>query len=255
MEHLIPVPTSIDFHRANLVDVWKLYLNAIMSSKSEKEKYSMFLLCIGETGREIFSTFTWDKKRDADGNATDEDNITTDGVFEKFEGYCLPKKNLILERMKFFLRNQGPEEPFDIFLTEARNLASTCEFSTINNGMVLFKIADGINQKHLREKILSKGADIILENAIEMCRVNELKKITNMSDKHASTTYTDIQEIQRVNNTGSVNEVPENVGVIFQVIVDIVEEYISQGNVQLINDVADTVISLTTMENAVDQKS
>ena len=105
MERLISVPTSIDFHRANLVDVWrkwkinmKQYLDVIMSSKSEKEKYSVFLLCIGETGREIFSTFTWDKKRDADGNATDEGKFTTDVLFEKFEGYCLPKKNLILER-------------------------------------------------------------------------------------------------------------------------------------------------------------
>ena len=161
MEHLIPVPTSINFHRADLVDVWekwkinmKLYLDAIMPSKSEKEKYSMFLLCIGETGREIFSMFTWDKKRDADDNATDEDNITTDGLFEKFEGHCLSKKNLILERMELFQRNQGPEEPFDIFLTEARNLAPICEFSTISNGMILFQIAAGINHKHFREKII-----------------------------------------------------------------------------------------------------
>ena len=40
---------------------------------------------------------------------------------------------------------------------------------------------------------------------------NEVKKITNMFDKHTSTGYTDIQEILGVNNTGSVNEVPENV--------------------------------------------
>ena len=43
-----------------------------------------------------------------------------------------------------------------------------------------------------------------------MCRINELKKITNMSDKHASTWYTDIQEIQGVNNTRLVYEVQEN---------------------------------------------
>ena len=86
-----------------------------MSNKIEQEKHSMFLLYIGEADREIFTTFMWEKRKDADGNATDEDDITTRGLFKKFDGYCLPKKNLILERMK-------------------------------NNGMLLFKIVDGINQ-------------------------------------------------------------------------------------------------------------
>ena len=48
--------------------------------------------------------------------------------------------------------------------------------------MFFFKIADGIE-------------------VIVMCRANELKKTTQMSDKHASTAYTDIQEIRDQNNT------------------------------------------------------
>ena len=32
---------------------------------------------------------------------------------EKFEAYCLPKKNLVIERRKFFTRNQQPEEAIE----------------------------------------------------------------------------------------------------------------------------------------------
>ena len=46
---------------------WKqsmqLYLNVVMSVKTEEEQqYSTFLFIIGERGREIFNTFTWNKK-------------------------------------------------------------------------------------------------------------------------------------------------------------------------------------------------
>ena len=36
----------------------------------------------------------WEEKVDAEGNETDEDNITVKELFKNFEEYCLPKKNL-----------------------------------------------------------------------------------------------------------------------------------------------------------------
>ena len=41
---------------------------------TEKEEYSTFLFFIGERGRELFNTWTWLKKVDADGNPTDEND-------------------------------------------------------------------------------------------------------------------------------------------------------------------------------------
>ena len=40
----------------------QLYLNAVMSEKTEEQQYSTFLFAIGERGSEIFNTFTWYKK-------------------------------------------------------------------------------------------------------------------------------------------------------------------------------------------------
>ena len=72
----------------------QLYLNAVMPGKTEEQQYSAFLFVIGERGTEIFNTFTWNKMM-RDGVETEEDDITVKAFFQKFEDYCLPKKNLI----------------------------------------------------------------------------------------------------------------------------------------------------------------
>ena len=47
-------------------------------------QYSRFLFVIGETRREIFNTFSWNKKI-RDGVETEEDDITVKELFQKFE--------------------------------------------------------------------------------------------------------------------------------------------------------------------------
>ena len=70
----------------------------------------MFLFLIGEQGRDIFNTIEWDKKVDAQGDQTEEDDITVKKLFKRFEDYCLPKKNLVVERRKFFWKSQHDDE-------------------------------------------------------------------------------------------------------------------------------------------------
>ena len=70
----------------------------------------MFLFLIGEQGRDIFNTIEWGKKVDAQGDQTEEDDITVKKLFKRFEDYCLPKKNLVVERRKFFWKNQHDDE-------------------------------------------------------------------------------------------------------------------------------------------------
>ena len=146
MEHL-PTPIEMDFDASNLADVWKkweqtmqLYLNAVMKQNTEEEKFSVFLFIIGEKGREIFNTQTWERKFDENNQPTDEDDITIKLLMEKFEAYCLPKKNLVIER-RFFTRNQQPEETIDGYITELRNLLLACEFQN-RDGLILHKLFD-----------------------------------------------------------------------------------------------------------------
>ena len=72
-----------------------------MSGKTEEWQYSTFLFIIVERGREIFNTFTWNKKK-RDGVETEKDDIMVEALFQKFEDYCVPKKNFIVERRRFF---------------------------------------------------------------------------------------------------------------------------------------------------------
>ena len=88
----------------------------MMSRKTEEQQYSTFLFVIGEGGREGFYTFTWNKKIRGDAE-TEEDDIRTKALFQKYEDYCLPKKNLIVERRRFFTRNQWHDETIDAYIT------------------------------------------------------------------------------------------------------------------------------------------
>ena len=134
MEHLLPKPTEMNFDCGNLAATWRkwkqtmqLYLNAVMSGKTEEQQYSTFLFVIGERGREIFNTFIWNRKA-RDGIETEENGITVKALFQKFEDYCLPKRNFIVERRRFFTRNQQHDEKIDAYITQLRNLSSTCGF-------------------------------------------------------------------------------------------------------------------------------
>ena len=131
MEHLLPKPTEMNFDCGNLAATWRkwkqtmqLYLNAVMSGKTEEQQYSTFLFITRQKEREIFNT--WNKKI-RDGVKTEEDDITVKAVFQKFEDYCLPKKKLTVESRRFFTRNQEHDETIDAYITQLRNISSTCE--------------------------------------------------------------------------------------------------------------------------------
>ena len=117
------------------------YAVVFKSSNDEKEKYATFLFVIGEKGREIFNTWTWNKTKNDDGEI---DDITVKELFERFEEYYLPKRNLVLEQRKFFLQKQDVNKSFHFFVTDFKNLAQTCEFENIQDGLILYKIIDGI---------------------------------------------------------------------------------------------------------------
>ena len=123
MEHLLPQPTKLNFDSGNLAVTWttwkqtmQLHLNAVMSGKTEEQQYLTFLFVIGERGREIINTFTQNKKM-KDGVETEEDDIMVKALFQKFEDYCLPKKNLVVER-RFFTRNQQHDEIIGAYITK-----------------------------------------------------------------------------------------------------------------------------------------
>ena len=134
-------------------------------------QYSRFLFVIGETGREIFNTFSWNKKI-RDGVETEEDDITVKALFQRFEDYCLPKKNLIVKRRRLFTRNQQHDETIYAYITQLRNLSSTWKFGDVKEGLILYKLVDKIQSDKIRDTLIRKGADLTLKKAIDVCRTD-----------------------------------------------------------------------------------
>ena len=134
-------------------------------------QYSRFLFVIGETGREIFNTFSWNKKI-RDGVETEEDDITVKALFQRFEDYCLPKKNLIVKRRRLFTRNQQHDETIYTYITQLRNLSSTWKFEDVKEGLILYKLVDKIQSDKIRDTLIRKGADLTLKKAIDVCRTD-----------------------------------------------------------------------------------
>ena len=112
MENSFPKPSEMNFDMVNVSAEWRrwkqnmqLYLDAAMATKQPKEKYSAFLYIIGQRGRDIYNNFTFEKVKEDAGEDTDVDNITVEILFKKFEDFCSPKTNLLLERQTIFKPN------------------------------------------------------------------------------------------------------------------------------------------------------
>ena len=122
-------------------------------------------------------------------------------LFQKFEGYCLPQKNLIVERRRFFTRSQQHDETIDVYTTQLRNLSFTCELEDVKEGLILYKLVDGIQSNKIRDTLLKKGADLTLKNVIYVSRAD---KTTNQVMKIMKQEI-DVDAVQR-NRRRSSNE-------------------------------------------------
>ena len=58
-------------------------------------------------------------------------------------------------------------------MIELRNLASTFEFSYLDESLRLYKVVNGIRSDEIRDVLLRKGVEITLEKAINICRIEE----------------------------------------------------------------------------------
>ena len=160
-------------HGKNLSDTWRiwreemeLYLDVAMPDKSDKEKAKAFLYIIGQQGREIYRTMEF---------TTEAKDRTIKELLDKFNGYCNPKKNVTVERHKFFMRSQEPNENIDQYVTELRSLAASCDFGNLRDSLIKDRIVCGILEHSVKERLL-REPDLDLNKALQICRASELSK-------------------------------------------------------------------------------
>ena len=108
--YTLPPPVPLEIHDSNASEKWKRFFFAWTSyalatelgNKSEAVQVATLLTFIGDEGREVYSTFTWD----------DEDAHEIEPGLTKFAEYCRPRKNRSFERYRFNQRIQELGESF-----------------------------------------------------------------------------------------------------------------------------------------------
>ena len=101
------------------------YLVATCKDRSEDEKVLSFICMIGRQGQDIRDTFEFDVDKDG------LEIVTVKILFQMFEQYCKPRKNLIVERHRFLTRNQEQPETIGQYVIKLKTLATSCEWGDI----------------------------------------------------------------------------------------------------------------------------
>jgi hypothetical protein len=94
--------------------------------------------------------------------------------FKKFEDYCKPKRNLIVEQRKFNTRRQNLGEPVDHYITDLKTLAALCEYGNLVNDLITSQLVAGIQLDKVRDRLLREGSELSLDKAVNICRSHEV---------------------------------------------------------------------------------
>ena len=103
---------------------------------------------------------------------TAEEKKQYGAVKEKFEGYFIPRRNVIFERAVFNQRVQKEGESVDNFITSLYTLSEHCEFGALREEMIRDRIVVGILNSKLSRK-LQLERDLKLADAVSQARQDE----------------------------------------------------------------------------------
>lgn len=177
-------PPPMNFDNAGREwSLWKQRFSIFMlasgrSNESNNVKIATFLHLIGEKGIELYSTL-FNKGFDGEPLPGGEDEITMEEVLKRFESFCLPQKNVVMESFKFNSIVQKERQPFSEFETELRLQMRHCNFVCSNcqmaysDRMLRDRIVLCVGDKRLQAKLL-ENSDDTLQQTIDKCKAAEL---------------------------------------------------------------------------------
>lgn len=166
-EHALRAPPNFNVAAANLYTEWKTWINAFtfysiatdLEEKPDPVQRATLLHCLGPQVQRIFETLPGEKGTLALAKTA-------------LENYFAPKRNVVAERYKFRLREQGHDEAIDSYATSLRELAKTCEFGELENDMIRDQIVEKCNSKRLKEKLLQQD-NLNLDKTLKIARSGE----------------------------------------------------------------------------------
>lgn len=149
---------------------FRVFFTAIEADKKPScVQAAIFLNAVGPEALKVFETF----------NLAPEEKEDYECVFNAFEDYCTPKKNIVNDSFLFNTRNQQKKETFDAFYEDILKLVKACEYDD-EDRMIRDRIVAGVKDKNL-QKLFTEREDLDLTMAVEMARAAEASK-TDMDD-------------------------------------------------------------------------
>ena len=163
---------SMDFVR-NVAENWarwrelmELVLQGPDAHKwTEAQKAAHFLISIGQQGRDMARAWV------SSNELSEDDKKKTPRLFEIFEAYCAPKKNITIQRKLFYERKQGPVETVDEWITHLRLVAADCSFHDQDEMLRDMLVLNSAN-KNVQEKLLLED-DLSLTVALKIAKSHE----------------------------------------------------------------------------------
>ncbi|XP_048751787.2 uncharacterized protein K02A2.6-like [Ostrea edulis] len=172
MESLTGATPKVDWESGDLPGTWKKFkahtefmFNGPLKDKTEEEKCSYLMIWVGEKGRDIYSTW----------HITNEERKKLETYYTKFQAYFQPKSNKIFSRYKFNCRTQQENETCDEFLTALKVLVKDCGYAN-SEEMLRDRIVFGVRSAKIREKLITTGSDLSLNQAIDIANLYELSR-------------------------------------------------------------------------------
>ena len=146
----------------NLKENWRgfkqhieLMFTGPLKSRNEAEKCSYLLIWVGQKGRDIWT------------DISEDDRQKPQTYYDRFEIHVSRKSNPAFARFKFHNRTQDTLGTAEKFITALQMLAQDCDFKDPDE-MIRDQIVFGTKSFKVREKLISKGAKLTLDKAIEI---------------------------------------------------------------------------------------
>lgn len=164
---------SLEINDSNIADKWsewkEMWEHYSTASKVNKEEggipVAALLTLIGPEARKVFKT--WNLL------ATERKDIN--GVIERFDNYCNPRKNILSDLLNS--RQQEPGELFDRYVTELCQIADKCAFDAITpDDLLRDRIIFGIADNKVRERFLSEPKLNLAMKTMDICQAVEMSQ-------------------------------------------------------------------------------
>lgn len=160
----VVAPEQFDF-QAEKWQTWKKRFVRYMEisgndAREGKVKINLLIYLMGGRAEELLKQL----------NLSESENY--EGVLQAFELYFNPRKNVIYERVKFNMRNQGINESINEYVTDLYKLAETCEYEGLREGLIRDRLIVGMLDRKASERLqLMYG--LTLEEAINLAKQAE----------------------------------------------------------------------------------